>query len=92
MQKLTYSNSSNFPNNKRCNVGENQKSNLHAPTTLRLKEQSAATRAVHPPGVDKNDDKNYDDDDKDNEDDGDDVGDHSSDKQWALDLGDNCRW
>ena len=60
-----------------CNVSENQKSNLHAPPTLRLKKQSTATGAVHPPGVDKDDDKDNDDDD------GDDVGAHSSDKQWA---------
>ena len=52
-QKLTFPNSSIFPNNNRCNVSENQKSNLHAPPTLRLKKQSAATRAVHPPGDDK---------------------------------------
>ena len=54
------------------NVTENQKSNLHAPPTLRLKKQSTATRAVHPPCDDKDDGEDEDEDEDEEDDDGDD--------------------
>ena len=86
-QKLTFPNSSIFPNNNRCNVSENQKSNLHAPPTLRLKEQSTATGAVHPPGVDKDDGE-----DEDEDDDDEDWDDVDAFEHWVQDHCDNCRW